>query len=86
MKFVGIVMPDKEFQNYWKFINKYMQECEQYLINYAKIQGIESWQMFTGMFGLPEAYFDTVKQGAEFLELTHPVTTELRFIQAVMKG
>lgn len=87
MKVINVVMTDKEFEIYWKTINKYMEENESKLIALMELTGVSPESFFKGMFGLPESFFKIALMGAKYIGCSDKdVTSTLRFIKAVLNG
>ena len=87
MKVINVVMTDKEFEIYWKTINKYMEEMESKSTALMKLTGNTPESFFKGMFGLPESFFRTILMGAKYIGRSdEDLTSTLRFIKAVLNG
>lgn len=87
MRFIQVIMLDKEFDRYWKFINSEMEKRDQDMIRIAKMYQLKNtWEIFEGMFGLPESFFNTLEYGRNLMDIPYAGTAEFRFIQAVLKG
>ena len=87
MRLINVVMPDKEFERYWKYINDEMEKRDQDMLRMARVFGMKNpWTIFEGLFGLPEECFDTIERGRKLVNVPYGGTAELRFIKAVLKG
>lgn len=87
MRVINVVMTDKEFEVYWKTINKYIEKMERDQIALIKLTGDTPENFFKGMFGLPESFFETILNGAKYIGRSDEDTTStLRFIKAVLNG
>ena len=87
MRVINVVMTDKEFEIYWKTINKYVEEVESKQMALMKLAGDTPESFFEGMFGLPESFFETILMDAKYIGCSDKDTTStLRFIKAVLNG
>ena len=65
MKAIMLLCKDKEFDDFWTALNKYMEEEEDSKMIMFDILGIDKIKAFEGMFGLPESYFETLHKNAD---------------------
>lgn len=87
MRLINVVMPDKEFERYWKYINDEMEKVDQVMFQMARVFGLKDpCTIFEGVFGLPEEFFNTIERGRKLTKVPYGSTAEFRFIKAVLKG
>ncbi len=87
MRLINVVMPDKEFERYWKFINDEMEKRDQDMLRMARVFGLKNpWTIFEGVFGLPEEFFNDIERGRNLTDVPYGGTAEFRFIKAVLNG
>ena len=90
MRLLEAKMSDKEFDIWWKTINRHFEEGEPRLIALLKTSGIFRYEIaFKGMFGLPETYFERLSQLADVVGNQEDQVFSIaqwRLIQAVLQG
>lgn len=90
MRLLEVKMADKEFDIWWKTINRHCEEKEPGVIALLKRSGVSNYELaFKGMFGLPETYFERLSQITDVVENLEDQVFSIaqwRLIQSVLQG